>query len=333
MTQYNVYGLGNALVDIEIELDVAELDEVGIEKGIMTLIDEQRHHNILMHVEGRTHSRACGGSAANTTIAVAQLGGKGFYSCRIGSDEAGDFYLMDLHREGVNSNLDSIPRETGITGKCLVMITPDADRSMNTYLGITSEMNPECLNLDALAQSDYLYIEGYLAASESAVETSVIALEHARKNQVKTAISLSDLSMIQFCRPGLETMLAEKVDLLFSNEVEALAYTNTDSIEEATEAFKSVANSFVITLGPNGAIVYDGNELFNIAPNKVTAIDTNGAGDLFAGSFLYGLTHGYGFENAGALASYASALLVTAFGPRLDADNQKKVMDYAKSLN
>ncbi|NNJ73351.1 MAG: adenosine kinase [Enterobacterales bacterium] len=332
MTQYNVYGLGNALVDIEIELDESELARMGVEKSVMTLIDEQRHHDLLMHIQGQAHNRACGGSAANTTIAVAQLGGKGFYSCRIGNDESGDFYLMDLHREGVASNLDEVPRELGVTGKCLVMITPDADRSMNTYLGITTDLVPQCLDLDALSHSDYLYIEGYLASSETAVSTAVTALQHARKNNVKTAVSLSDPSMIQFCRPGLDTMLAEKIDLLFSNEVEALDYTQTNSLEEATEALKSIAERFVITLGPKGAIAYDGNELITIEPHRVKAIDTNGAGDLFAGTFLYALTHGMTFEMAGELASFASAQLVTCFGPRLTLDYQEKVKAYGNSL-
>ncbi len=329
---YHVYGLGNALVDIEFEITDDELARLNVEKGLMTLIDANRHHELLTHVKGQAHSRACGGSAANSTIAVAQLGGKSFYSCRIGNDETGDFYLMDLHREGVNSNLDQVSREEGVTGKCLVMITPDAERSMNTYLGITTEMNPDCLDKSALAKSEYLYIEGYLAASESAVETARIAINHAYDNDVKVAVSLSDLSMIEFCRAGLDNILFRKIDMLFANEHEACAYTGTDDLTLAQEKLKDIAHSYAVTLGDKGAIIYDGAQTYAIDAHTVRAIDTNGAGDLFAGSYLYGISHGYSARQAGMIASFAAGLLVTKFGPRLHEEYITKVKEYGESI-
>jgi len=330
--KYHVYGLGNALVDIEIELTDSELDRLKVEKGMMTLIDFNRHHELLTHVQGSTHSRACGGSAANSTIAVAQLGGKSFYSCRIGNDETGDFYLMDLHREGVDSNLDKVAREDGVTGKCLVMITPDAERSMNTFLGITTDMTPACLDLDALAQSQYLYIEGYLAASEQAVATANLAIEHAQANGVKVAISLSDISMIEFCRAGLDSMLAKKIDMIFANEQEAVAYTGTDDLASAQEKLKEISYASAITLGDKGAIIFDGESSCHVDAQTVQARDTNGAGDLFAGAYLYGISHGYSAENAAKLASYASGMLVTQFGPRLNEEFIAKVREYGQSV-
>lgn len=330
--KYDVYGLGNALVDIEIELTDDELARLEVEKGMMTLIDFNRHHELLTHVQGSTHSRACGGSAANSTIAVAQLGGSSFYSCRIGNDETGDFYLMDLHREGVDSNLDKVAREDGVTGKCLVMITPDAERSMNTFLGITTDMTPACLDLDSLAQSQYLYIEGYLAASEQAVETANLAIEHAQKNDVKVAISLSDISMIEFCRAGLDSMLSRKIDMIFANEQEAIAYTGTSDLAEAQEKLKDISHASAITLGDKGAIIFDGDSSCHVDAQTVDAIDTNGAGDLFAGAYLYGISHGYSAEKSAKLASYASGMLVTQFGPRLNADFIAKVREYGQSV-
>ena len=318
MTDFHVYGLGNALVDIEIEIDIEELSHLGVEKGIMTLIDEARHHELLNKVQGKQHQRACGGSAANTTIAVAQLGGNSFYSCRIGNDETGDFYYTDLHNEGVMTNLANTSREEGITGKCLVMITPDADRSMNTFLGITSELTESLLDYEVLAKSQYLYIEGYLAASPTAVDTSVKAINKARELSVPVAFSLSDTSMVQFCREGIDALLEGGVDLLFCNEAEALAYTGSETISEACEALKKIAKQFVITLGAKGSLAFDGNDYHDIKAYKVEAIDTNGAGDLFAGAFLFSLTHGLPVTSARAIASFASAKLVTSFGPRLN---------------
>ncbi|NET49039.1 MAG: adenosine kinase, partial [Merismopedia sp. SIO2A8] len=137
MPQYDVYGLGNALVDIECEVTPDVLQELDIEKGVMTLLDEDSQNKIVQHLDGTTFKQACGGSAANTVIAVKQFGGNAFYSCKVASDETGQFYAKDLKDCGVDTNLDSHPLEEGISGKCLVFITPDADRTMNTFLGIS----------------------------------------------------------------------------------------------------------------------------------------------------------------------------------------------------
>ena len=333
MTDFHVYGIGNALVDIEFEIEADELKKIGVDKGIMTLIDEHRHLELLDKIQGIQHRRACGGSAANTIIAVAQLGGKSFYSCRIGNDETGDFYLKDLQDEGVNTNLANSEREDGTTGKCLVMITPDADRSMNTFLGITSELTETLLDYKALGKSSFLYIEGYLAGSPTATATAVKAIAKARELAVPIAFSLSDPAMVQFCREGLDSMLEGGVELLFCNEDEAIAYTGCDNIDEAKEKLKHIAKRFAITLGAKGAIVFDGNQYHDIAPFEVKAIDTNGAGDLFAGSFLYALTSGHSESSAGSIASFASSRLVTSFGPRLNKQHLAEVIDYVESKN
>jgi sugar/nucleoside kinase (ribokinase family) len=211
------------------------------------------------------------------------------------------------------------------------MITPDADRSMNTFLGITSELTESLLDLDALTNSKFLYIEGYLAASPTAVITSVTAIKKAREFSVPVAISLSDPSMVQFCREGLESMLEGGVDLLFCNEAEALAYTAAESMSEACEALKNIAKRFVVTLGPNGSIVFDGTDYHEISAPKVEAIDTNGAGDLFAGSFLYAITSGLSEVVAASIASFASAKLVTSFGPRLNSEHLEQVRAEVKN--
>lgn len=330
MMDFDVYGLGNALVDIEIEISAAELQTLGVEKGVMTLIDEARHTELLRHIQGKQHNRACGGSAANTIIAVAQLGGKSFYSCRIGNDESGDFYCMDLHKEGVITNLSDSTREEGVTGKCLVMITPDADRTLNTFLGITSELTDSLLNFEALAKSGFLYIEGYLASSPTAVKTAIKAISKARELSVPVALSLSDPAMVQFCREGLDLMLDGGVDILFCNADEAQAYTGAENISDASEKLKKIAKRFAITLGAEGALVFDGEVLHEIAPFTAKAIDTNGAGDLFAGAFLYALTQGFSECDAGRIASFASSKLVASFGPRLKGQDLTEVREYVR---
>ena len=318
MKQYHIYGLGAALVDTEIEVKDHELEQMGVEKGLMTLVDESRQHELLNHLEGHlVHSkRASGGSACNSIIAASYFGANTYYSCKVANDENGDFYLNDLKAANVDADFNGDKAE-GITGKCLVMITPDAERSMNTYLGISETLSSEQLNAGAIAASEYLYFEGYLVTSPTGRAAAIEARKLAEQNQVKTAISLSDPGMVQFFKEGLIEMIGDGVDLLFCNEAEAKGWAETDCLDQAVSQIKTIAKTFAITLGAKGALVFDGEQLINIDAHQVQAVDTNGAGDMFAGAFLYAITQGHCFTTAGKLASRASAEVVADFGPRL----------------
>lgn len=326
MKQYNIYGLGAALVDTEIQVADDELVAMGIEKGLMTLVDEARQAELLGHLEGHlVHSRrASGGSACNSVIAASYFGARAYYSCRVADDENGHFYLGDLQSAGV----DTAPHDGmgGITGKCLVLITPDAERSMNTFLGISSELSTGDLNLQAIADSDYVYLEGYLVTSPTARAAAVAARQHAEKHGVKTALSLSDPGMVQFFKDGLQEMIGERVDLLFCNEAEAMGWAQCDTVEEAVASLKSAATAFAITRGAKGALIYDGKQLLTVDAHPVKAVDTNGAGDMFAGAFLYAITHGHDYQQAGQLASLAAATVVSDYGPRLAAPRHKELL-------
>lgn len=319
MKNYNIVGVGAALVDTEIEITDAELQSLGVDKGLMTLVDEARQAELMAGLEGHiVHAkRACGGSACNTVVAAAYFGASAFYSCKVANDENGDFYLADLKAAGVDSNFDSQERENGTTGKCLVMISPDAERSMNTFLGISETLASEQLNEDAIANADYVYLEGYLVTSPTGRAAAIKAREVAEAKGVKTALSFSDPGMVKFFRDGIAEMLGNGVDLVFCNEDEALGWAQSDNLDDAIVALKKVAKTFAITLGAKGALVFDGQQLHEIAPHKVEAVDTNGAGDMFAGGFLYGLSQGWNFAKAGALGSRASAEVVANYGPRL----------------
>lgn len=316
MKQFHVYGIGNALVDIDFEVSQATLNRLKIDKGVMTLIDETTHHRLLEELDGIKHLRACGGSAANTIFTLQQLGAKTYYSCKVGQDEAGDFFYRNLILNGIQTNL-SQQKRLGITGKCIVLVTPDADRTMNTFLGTTSEFSKEQLSEEALKNSEYLYIEGYLVASPSACEAAILARDMARTYKVKTAISLSDPNMVTYFKEGLCAIIGDKVDMLFCNETEALLFTGADSLEEAKEILKNYAHAFAITLGGKGALIYNGNEFSHVLAYKVNVLDTVGAGDIFAGTFLYGMSQGFGCFEAADFASLAAAKVVAKFGPRL----------------
>lgn len=198
---------------------------------------------------------------------------------------------------------------------------------MNTYLGISESLSVTELVPEAIEQSEWLYVEGYLVTSDSCRQAAIRSREIAELSGVKTALSFSDPGMVEFFRDGMQEMLGEKgVDLLFCNEVEALTWGNSDSMEEAVAGLKQVARQFAVTLGARGALLYDGEKLIEIDACAVDAIDTNGAGDMFAGAFLYAITHGHDFRAAGEFASLAAARVVSRFGPRLSASEHDNLL-------
>lgn len=333
MKRIDVYAIGNALVDYEFEVSVAELERLGISKSVMTLIEESRHDELVGELQGEKHKRACGGSAANSLIGLSQLGGKAFLSCKVASDEAGDFYAADLKQNNIETNLSTLGRDEGKTGKCLVMVTPDADRTMNTFLGITADVGIAELNEPSLLDSKYLYIEGYLASSPSAREAVRVAKKKVAKAGGKVAVSLSDPNMVKFFNDGLKEFVDGGVDMLFCNEAEARAFTGAKDAFGAVEALKDISCSFAITRGANGAVVFDGSQLFEVPCEPVKVVDTLGAGDMFAGAFLYALTHGWNYRSAAELGNYAAGMVVSAFGPRLLPQYLTALRDRAKVLS
>ncbi|MCP4842424.1 MAG: adenosine kinase [Halieaceae bacterium] len=322
MKKYKVYGIGAALVDTEIKVDDSELNTMNVEKGLMTLVDQARQTELLGHLTGHLvkASHASGGSAGNSMIATAQFGGPTFMSCKVANDSDGDIYIADLEAAGVDHCFDGA-RSDGVTGKCLVLITPDAERSMNTYLGISETLSTEQLDPDAIAASEYLYVEGYLVTSPTGLAAAVKAREIAEAAGVKTALSFSDPGMVEFFREGIAKIIGDRLDLVFCNEDEALGWAQSDDINVAVEKIKEVAETFVITRGAAGALTFDGTELVEIPSKKVDAVDTNGAGDMFAGAFLYAISHGEDFPTAGRFASLAAGRIVANFGPRLPAED------------
>lgn len=330
--KYDVYGIGNALVDMEFQVTEEFLRKMKVEKGLMTLVDEKRQTELMTSLMGFRPQMRSGGSAANTMIAIAQFGGSSFYSYKVAKDELGDFYLSDLKANGVVTKTSE--HQLGITGKCLVMITPDADRTMNTFLGITESFSKEEIDEEALKNSAWLYIEGYLVASPTGRPAAVYAKNIAEKASVKTALTFSDPNMIKFFREGMNEMLGSGVDLLFCNEDEALTYAQKEKVEDAVEILKKIAKQFVITLGPKGALVYDGKDVSYVSGLKVKAVDTNGAGDMFAGAFLYAYTQGLDFRSSAQYACQASSIVVTQHGARLEkaqAQDVKKEFYHGRS--
>ena len=316
--KYDVYGIGNAIMDYEIKATEKFLKTFHVEKGLMTLVDEDRQKELVAGVFGQIKKRQSGGSAANSMIALAQFGGKGFYSCKVANDEDGVHYKQEMDELGVDTSLGELPN--GTTGKCLVMVTPDAERTMNTYLGITANLSVDEINEEALSQAKYIYVEGYLVSSPTGIVAIRKVKELAKKHGVKIAYTFSDPAMVKFFRDESHEAVSGGIDLLFANEEEAKTFTGKSNDKEAFEALKQYAKQFVMTRSEKGAWVFDGENHIKISGQAVEAIDTTGAGDMFAGAFLYGMTNGLSHKEAGDLASLASARVVTQFGPRLEND-------------
>lgn len=315
--KYDVCAIGNALVDYEIEVEDQFFADNQVEKGLMTLVDEERQAQLLDGVHGKIRKKQGGGSAANTIFGLSLFGGKGYYTCKVANDEDGSLYVNDLNDSGIDSNLDASHLHQGTTGKCLVMITPDAERTMNTYLGITTDFSANELDPEAIKSSNYLFMEGFLVSSPTGLEAMKEAKKIAQENDVKVSLTFSDPSMVKYFRDQMKEVVGEGVDLLFCNIEEAELFTGVEGLEEVKKAIAKVAKQFVITFSEKGSLVYDGKNFIDIQPYPTKAVDSTGAGDMFAGAFLYAINHGHSYEEAGKLASAASSAVVGKYGPRL----------------
>ncbi|PWW09707.1 MULTISPECIES: adenosine kinase [Pseudidiomarina] len=327
MEPIDIVGIGNALVDQEFEVTDEFLQQHQIEKGMMTLIEDADQERLIAELanRGELKKQSGGGSAANSLVGFAQFGGKAFYCCKVADDEAGKFYCEDLEAVGITTNTGSQKHE-GKTGRCLVMVTPDAERTMRTYLGITADLSVAELDEAAIARAEYLYIEGYLVTSPIALEAIARAKEIARANGTKIAMTCSDPAMVKYFGDGIEAILDGGVDVMFCNQEEARILTGTDDVQEAMQLLQQRAHLVAITLGKDGALLGDGSRQVAVPGVKVKAVDTNGAGDMFAGAMMYGITRGYSLAACGLLASHAAAEVVSNFGPRLSPDRQQQLL-------
>ncbi len=325
---YDVFGLGNALVDTEVNIDDGFLHQHRIAKGHMTLVDSEQMHTLAAAVAELPKKSSSGGSAANTIFAVQAFGLQACYNCRVAEDPTGEFFIDDLAASGVTLNFNAKSNSTsgsGASGRCLVLITDDAERTMMTDLGVSVELSKNEVNDEALRQSRYFYVEGYMSASPSATAASVHCRELCEQHDVQIAVSLSDVSMVEFCRDGLEQMLGNGIHQLFCNEEEALAWADTDRMDVAIAELKDIAQEVYITLGAKGSLAVS-RDGFSEAPGiAVKPVDTTGAGDIYAGAALAARCQGASPVEAARFANFCAANLVTHYGARL-----KHLNDYTE---
>lgn len=318
MKDYDLYAIGAALVDTEVEVTDNFLNEQAIDKGLMTLVDNFYQKKLIngLKENGAKFLRKSGGSACNSVVAAAQLGSKTYFGGKIANDEDGDLFASDLTNSGVSHSFTPIDGE--VTGKCLVMVTPDAERTMNTFLGVSNKFSKNEINYQIISRSKWFYVEGYLLTDNNRTDIIQEAVKYAKNEGVNVAISLSDPFVAEQFSGNLKKIIGDGVDLIFCNKDEAMSFTASDTIDLAAKKLERYSEKFVITDGANGATVFDGFDLSKVSGVKVCPVDTNGAGDMFAGVFLHAISRGENFFNAATLANKAASMVVQCFGPRLD---------------
>ena len=313
-TSYDVYGVGNSLVDIQARIDDSALESLMFPKGIMTLVDEDTQNRVLQTIRGAKISRCAGGSAANTITGLVEFGGKAAYAGKTGIDELGEFWLKDMRNLGVTIE---VPRTTGQTGACVVLITEDAQRTMLTHLGLSATLGPDDIYESEIRKAKYVYIEGYLFAGDSTKAAAMKAIELAKKNGVKVAFTVSDPFLIDLHRDLFWELIQGPIDLLFCNLDEARSLTGLTDAVDCAQKIHNHATDVALTLGADGSMLMHGGKTIPIEGVTTKAIDTTGAGDMYAAGILYGITNGLTWRQAGHLASHAAARVVAQMGARL----------------
>lgn len=318
--KFTVYGMGNALVDYEYLVNDDFLKYFNLKKSSMTLIDQNTRQSLFENLSN-FKKRQGGGSAANTMIALSQLGANCCYSCRVATDEDGTFYLEDLNKQGVSHHQNEIKTKVHeVTGSCIVLVTPDAERTMCTYLGITAHYGVSDVDLKYLKMSEYLYIEGYLFCSEEGTNAVLQSLNFARSNNIKIALTCSDAGVVNAFRSRFEMCLKDGIDLLFCNEDESLTLSQEKDIYSAFKVLNKYAKCVVITRSAKGAAVLFNDSIIEVPAKNVKSIDANGAGDMFAGAFLYGLLNFDSVKRTIEFSCQCASEVIQVYGPRLEAE-------------
>jgi sugar/nucleoside kinase (ribokinase family) len=306
--------LGNAIVDLEVQVDDGFIERLGVTKGQMMLVDETLQEEVLAAVVGSGVHRSSGGSAANTAVGIADLGGQAGFCGKVARDDLGSFYVADLRTAGVRA--EALPGD-GRTGTCVVLVSPDAQRTMLTHLGAARDLGPDDVDRLELDDCAWLYVEGYLLTGERTSAAAHAAIERAVRAGVRVALTASDPFVIERCRDEMWALIEGPVDLLFCNEQEARSLTRRDDLVECAREVHRHAASVALTLGAEGSLLMDDGHLHPVGGVPATAVDTTGAGDMYAAGILHGLTSGLDWPTAGHLASHAAARVVSQFGARL----------------
>lgn len=309
--QKSIVGIGSALVDVLIQLKNDQLlEQFGLARGSMTLVDEKLSGEILTLTKGQDAGFETGGSAANTIRGVAQLGGQTGFIGKINDDEMGRFFKTSFVDLQIKPHLftGSIP-----TGIAATLISPDSERTFGTYLGAASELCVADLSDGLFAPYNYLHIEGYLVFNHELIEG---VLRMAKRNGLTISLDMASFNVIEVNREFLYRLVDQYVDIVFANEEEAKSYTGLQP-EEAVKAFAKQCSIAVVKIGKEGSLIQAGDEFVRVPATVVNAVDTTGAGDVYASGFLYGLANGFSLPNCGKLGGLMAAEVIQVLGAKI----------------
>lgn len=325
----DVVGIGNAIVDVLVEAEERFLDDHGLTKGTMALVDEAQAERLYAAVGPGLETS--GGSAANTLAGIAQLGGRAGFIGRVRDDQLGAIFSHDIR--AVGARFDTPAASSGpSTARCLILVTPDAQRTMCTYLGASVGLHPDDLDLAMVAEARVLYLEGYLWDSEEAKQAFIAAAEVARDHGGEVALSLSDAFCVERHRDSFLELVDGHVDILFANEMEITSLYRANSFDEAAAAVRGRCRIAALTRSERGSVILHGEDSLPIEPVRLgPLVDTTGAGDLYAAGFLHAYTHGESLEACGRLGSLCAGAVVTQLGPRPHGSLRELVASHAQA--
>ncbi len=319
MKNYQVVGIGNALLDVLAHCDESFLDENGIGKGIMQLIDMGR----AVELYGRIGpaQEISGGSAANTIAAIAHLGGRTAYVGKVCDDQLGAIFAHDLRAQGAVYETPFAPKASAQeTGRCIVLVTPDGERSMNTYLGWSEFLTPDDIDATQMASAEWIYLEGYRFDGPDSHRAFAKAIAACKGAGGRVSLTLSDPFCVERHRDAFRKMIRDDVDLLFANRAELLSMYQTDDFAAALKAAAAEVAIVACTESEKGAHVLADGQHWHVPAIPTQIVDATGAGDLFAGAFLWGITNGHGYEAAGRMGCIAASEVISHIGARPEAD-------------
>ena len=330
---YDLVGIGNALVDIEVQVDDAFIEKTSVTKGGMTLSSIEDQNNILESLKSSPKKITSGGSAANTIHGASLLGAKSYYLGRVANDSHGKHYTEDMQNCGVGFSGPGSDEQG--TGTCVVLITPDTERTMLTHLGVSSSLHPENVDETIVKNSRGVYVEGYLWTGDGTREAGQHMAGIAKKEGIPVSFTLSDAFVVNSFKESLIEFIDSYVDILFCNEVEAQAMTGESDSLSAFKKLQATVDTVFLTLGSKGSLVgKSGQEPEEVKIFPVKAVDTTGAGDLFAAGALYGVLNNHSLEESAVIGSYCAAQVVSHMGGRLPlsshTDAAKILSEYQK---
>ena len=319
MKRFQVVGIGNAMVDILAHAGDSFLAENGIAKGIMQLIDMDRA--VALYDRIGPAREVSGGSAANTIAGIAHLGGRTAYVGKVRDDQLGAIFAHDLRAQGAVYQTVMAPKDwPHETGRCIVLVTPDGERSMNTYLGATEFLHPDDIDPAMMADAEWLYLEGYRFDGPDSHEAFARAIDAARAAGGRVSLTLSDPFCVERHRDAFRDMIRDSVDLLFANRAELTAMHRADSFAQARRAAAAEVETVVATDSENGVYVLRDGMEFHVPAVPTRVVDATGAGDLFAGAFLWAMCEGHAPENCARMGNIAASEVISHIGARPESD-------------